>query len=144
MTLRLLPLLLTCIAVPALAGPPTCTPELKGVIWEFGTAASSDLRQCDGAQYVAWVPPLSACPPPLPPVAPPPVAAPPPPPTGASPPPLPTGPAIVPTQSKADCESTCRGLFHRCVTTKCGGLGGQCKQDCARSQARCNTSCPAQ
>lgn len=142
--IRTIAVLLTLAAPITLAGPPTCAPELKGVIWEFGNANASDLRQCDGAQYVPWVPPLSACPPPLPPLPAPAPAAQPPPPVGTTPPPLPTGPASTPTQSKADCESNCRGLFHRCVTTKCGGLGGQCKQDCARSQARCNTSCPAQ
>ena len=42
------------IAVAEDLKAPSCDTKARGIIWNFGSDASPDLRRCDGISYIPW------------------------------------------------------------------------------------------
>lgn len=136
--------------------PPACDATTNGVIWNFGSVAAPNLRQCDGISYV----PVQLCPPctPTPATAPAPTAATPRPAPAsapaAAPEPAPTpapkpAPSVPIAGTRNDCTRVCgetqKTCLSDCLPSRNNTVSSDlqeknCKEACGTEQATCSAA----
>ncbi len=125
--------LLAAVVLAQAKPAPACTPQLTGILWNFGSDEAPQLKRCDGKAYVPWVPKTQLGPAPN---------------RASGQPVEPPIPAAMPPQpafgtDKKRCEASCDAAARDCLQRRCEMemYAQECRKRCNEIRASCKAKC---